>query len=546
MQQVVQVIGGAGTGKTHYLLGVMEKIIETGISPMQIGFVTFTKAARREAAERAGAKFGYSAEDLEQGGYFKTLHAACYMLLQTRAAAMITDNKESREWIAQAIGEKIDSAESLGGAEPFAGRSDSELALGLWHCSRNRMEPFTATWERAEYTDERTPGLPYCKKIIEQYEHYKRLDGRLDFTDLLGQFAGFKFRFEGPEPTEPMGEPPSVPVWFLDECQDNSALTDAVARRLTSKAKWVYLVADPFQAIYGWAGADARHFQSWPISDGKRKLLQQTHRCPAPIIKLGENILRECSDYWDRGILPAPHAGKIERLNYGERWIDAVKPTESWLLIARTNFQAAGIAKRLDADGIPWQNSGKGNNKWNAPVKHKTILAMRALHAGHAITETEWKLILKGIKNTNGKEYFKRGTKKEWENRSKSDPEQFTNLEHCQDWGATPDFVAMIKLNYWTKFINGSEDYLRAAKKWGHDVVENSGIRVGTIHSVKGSEADNVLLLTTTSHQIHKGQEDREGANEERRVEYVAVTRTRKNLFICSEKKAKFSMLRDH
>lgn len=541
MQKVVQIIGGAGTGKTYHLLQLMQKVIETGVSPMQIGFVTFTKAARREASERAGLKFNFDPDELEQSGYFKTLHAACYMLLGVRSSTMITDTKESREWIANAIGEGVANASDLGNAEPFAGRSDSELALGLWHCARNRMEPFRKTWERAEYTDERTPSIQYCESIIKAYEHHKLLDHRMDFTDLLGQFAGVKFRIEGPESTRPMGEPPNIPVWFLDECQDNSALTDAVAKRLTEKAKWVYIVADPFQAIYGWAGADAKHFMNWNVE--KKRVLNQTRRCPAPIIHMGEQILRTCSDYWDRGIIPAEHAGRIEHIHFQESWIDDVKPTDDWLLIARTNFQAANLAKRLDAANIPWKTTGRGGNKWMAPLRNKAIIALRSLQQGYPISEDEWKLVLKYIKNSEGKEYFERGTKTEWQNRSSSN--KLNNLEHIADWGGTEDFVRLVQTSSWHRFVSGAKDYLQAEKRWGAKAVEDSGIRVGTVHSVKGSEADNVLLLTTTSHQIQKGQEDQDGFNEERRVEYVAVTRTRKNLFICQEKRPKFSMLRE-
>lgn len=534
--KVAQVIGGAGTGKTTHLLQLMEKVIERGTDPKKIGFVTFTKAARREAAERAANKFGVTVEDLEVDGYFRTLHSTCYMLLKVSAKEMLTDNKESCEWIANALGEKVTEV-SLDGAEPFKGRTKNEIVLGLWHCARNRLEPFEKTWERAMYSDENTPELSYCRKVIESYEQHKRLDGRSDFTDLLGRYAGWKFYFDGPERKQPEGEIPKVDAWFLDECQDNSALSDAVARRIVERSKWVYLVGDPFQAIYGWAGADSKHFMSWPIQDGKQMILQQTYRCPAPVIGLAEQILRNCSDYWDRGIAPAEHKGEVDLYaSYKSPWVAELRPDQSWLLIARTNFQASRIGKRLDEAGIPWLPSGsKANNKWNAPVRHNTILALRALQKGQPVSGDEWKLILKSIKSTKEKAYFTRGIKKEWE--EKNTEGMFTNLEQIKPWGATDDFVHLIKTGAWINRIDGARTFLDAASRFGYDAIREPKIKVGTVHSVKGAEADNVLLLTSTSHQIKRGQEHTDGFNEERRVEYVAVTRARKRLLVCSEVK---------
>jgi superfamily I DNA/RNA helicase len=60
---------------------------------------------------------------------------------------------------------------------------------------------------------------------------------------------------------------------------------------------------------------------------------------------------------------------------------------------------------------------------------------------------------------------------------------------------------------------------------------------VGTIHSVKGAEADNVALLTTTSRRVQQSDEDTEQHDEECRIAYVAVTRAKRNLWIINEGK---------
>ena len=78
MSKLLKLVGGAGTGKTRRLLEIVEKLIQSGADPMEIGFVSMTRAAREEAATRMEDKFGIPAEDLQKNGYFKTMHSICY------------------------------------------------------------------------------------------------------------------------------------------------------------------------------------------------------------------------------------------------------------------------------------------------------------------------------------------------------------------------------------------------------------------------------------------------------------------------------------
>ena len=52
------ILGPPGTGKTTRLISIMEKEIARGVKPERIAFVSFTKKATEEAADRAAEKFG--------------------------------------------------------------------------------------------------------------------------------------------------------------------------------------------------------------------------------------------------------------------------------------------------------------------------------------------------------------------------------------------------------------------------------------------------------------------------------------------------------
>lgn len=536
MPTVATVIGGAGTGKTTHLLDLMGKVLDTGLSPFEVGFISFTRAARAEAAERAASRFDVAPEQLTKVGWFKTLHAVCYQRLKA-GKELLTSSKESRDWLRDNLqadvsgtGEKPEPEEI---SAPGEEATDADVALSLWHVARNRLMPFAKVWELASFCNDDTPPLKDCESMIGQYEFAKREGGRLDFTDLLSRFAGWRFDLTGPVECTPDGELTLVPVWFLDEAQDNSPLTDAVARRLTSDAKWVYLCGDPFQSIFGFSGADPHLFTQWPYA--KRRVLQQSYRCPAEIMALGEACLRDCSDYWDRGIAPAPHSGDIDRTAFNSDWQSDVSPAESWLLLARTNYHAGRIGRRLTDRGIPWVYT-RGGGVWDAPVRNAAIEGLYWLQRGEKIKAEEWRAVTKQLPaKTDGKELLERGTKTKWEKLDPALAEECRTLADISVWGATPELVGRIKGGAWTTLIDKATDYLGAVGTWGWDAVKNPKTRVGTVHSAKGMEGDNVFVLTSTSYRVQRSRESTSGEDEEQRLAYVAVTRARKRLIVADE-----------
>ena len=63
-------------------------------------------------------------------------------------------------------------------------------------------------------------------------------------------------------------------------------------------------------------------------------------------------------------------------------------------------------------------------------------------------------------------------------------------------------------------------------------------VRLSTIHSAKGGQATNVLLILDNTKTIREAVDKSfEKADEENRVWYVGVTRTSQNLYIMTAKK---------
>lgn len=543
MATIARMIGGAGTGKTTALIETMSRAIEAGgLEANEIGFVSFTRAARREAAERAAAQFGVPIDRLELDGWFRTLHSVCHRSLGI-GKELLTNDKASREWLRENLQQDIAGLPDGQEAEPFAadgsaeGSNDLSIALGLWSAARARLTPLEPIWELAKGCHDQTPDWGTVRSLIDRYELSKRLDGRCDFTDLLGRFAGYSFGIDGHERVTPQGDVPGLPVWFFDEQQDTSALLDAVCHRLIDNptVRWVYVVGDPFQAIYGWAGADASLFMAWEVQ--KERILDQSYRCAPPILEAGERCLLTCSDYFDRHIRPAAHDGTTEAVWWTQSLLDELRPDEPWLVLARTNFQARRIAKALDARGTPWQPT-RGLGGWNKPAANEALCALLRLQKGEGkITPDEWRRILDVVPSkVEGTDLLTRGTKARWTNEYKPDGGSLF------DWGATQALAELVRSGRWVELVDGAERFVAVAERYGEGIATDPRIKVGTIHSVKGQEADSVLVLTTSSAPVSRSAESEHGADEERRVAYVAATRARKRLIVAKEKNAAYRM----
>ena len=526
---VFRLVGGAGTGKTTELLSILSKLTSHGIDdPYRIGFVSFTRAARSEAASRAARTYGVQASDLERHGWFRTIHSVCFQALD-RPDGMLGDDADSRKFLREEVDRNLSPSDA---SESIAAQTPPQIALSLWALARNRLEPIETIWREAARVETAVPQLDYCRKVAQKYESAKHLHGKRDFVDLLQDVAGITHSPEhGIGVTMERGSVPELPVWFFDEQQDASALLDVVCKRLirSPETKYTYVVGDPFQSIYSFGGASSSHFMGWEVS--KERVMPKSWRCPAEIHNYGEQLLRPCRDYWDRGIAPADHEGEVIRRDM-DHAVKMIDPTQPWLLLARTHYLAAAWQRELDEQGIPWAST-QGGGGWVAPVRNAATQTLLTLERRGPITSQEW---AEAIKHLPAK-LLTRGTKTHYEPQS----DTVVELPDLCDHGGTPELISTIESGGWRKLIEKADRYIEAVTKWGEEVLADPPVKVGTIHSVKGSEADNVAVLTGSTKRISMAcQFSRDLADEERRIAYVAATRARRRLVLVDPYNTRF------
>jgi DNA helicase-2/ATP-dependent DNA helicase PcrA len=537
---VARLIGGAGTGKTTELLRLMEAALDTlGGDPLKLGFASFTRAARAEAVTRAARAWEVDESLLSVRGWFRTVHSTVYRCLGVASGQLITDKRADVEWLSEVLGVRLGTQmDDETGRQSYIGDPLTAAALNCWAVSRTSLMPLDEVVRRARRADDSVPDYAAIVRIAERYETAKRLHDRLDFTDMLLRFSGI-----GVSPTDgvyqrtPEGDLPEVSAWLFDEQQDASPLLDAACRRLVSAptVKWCYVVGDPFQAIYGFAGSSAECFLAWDAA--KVRTMPKSYRCPAPILELGEKCLRRMHrGYFDRGIAPADHDGSVHEVGDIDDVTHRIDPNDDWLLIARTNFQANRFFAAMHAQGKPvrWATTTDGPTSRTLGLQ-----ALYALEQGEPVTGVQWSRALELLpqKDKDKETVVARGAKTLWKKPETVSQWDVIFPSELEEVGATEMLQAAIASGEWVSLVDRGSEWRRQADKWGAALASEPRVRVGTIHSVKGAEADNVALLTTTSRRVQLSDEDADQHDEECRIAYVAVTRAKRNLWIINEGK---------
>lgn len=534
--------GGAGTGKTAELISIMESAkAALGGNPFAIGFASLTRAARAEAVARASAAWGVPEDVLMRQGWFRTAHGVAHRMLAVPAGAMIGDGLEAQRWVAEAVGAPVRiTADEYLGLALYEGSEEAQ-ALTVWSVARARLErPKVVLAQMARYGAS-VPSWDVTKRTIVAYESAKARDGRLDFSDLLCRYSGVRCTPDGHVEVTPEGDvPDEVRAWIFDEYQDSSALVDRVCRRLASAPNvlWVYVAGDEFQSVFGFSGSDSKFFVDWHAD--KERTQTKSHRCPRAIVNLAERCLQRMRrGYWDRGIQPADHDGCISRVAGIERAVSQVVPSDSTLILARCKYTLKDFREEFDRLRVPYSLL-----KEDRPIDVRVLRSLWDLEHGACVSGIDFAAVVAAMPSSGaGGSLFTRGARAAWKRGETIDRWEVVTPGTLEIAGCTEYLADRIRSGTWGDLVKGGDDWRRSAVKHGVELATEPHIRLGTIHAAKGMEADNVIVCTSTSRRVQETEENDEVQHdEERRLEYVAVTRARRHLVICDDPQARWQM----
>jgi DNA helicase II / ATP-dependent DNA helicase PcrA len=509
--------------------------------------VLVTSFSRSAATELVGRNLPIPREKVG------TLHAHCFRALgrPVIAETKVSDwNESAREEWRVSGGTTNDLDESA--ADRTATASKGDLLLAQASRCRNQLLP-TQLWPQG--------AVAFYRK----WEEWKHSNGLLDFTDLLEQAA----RDIRVAPGRPH-------VIFADEAQDFTPLQLQIVRRWGAHAEYFVIVGDDDQTIYGFTGATPEAFITPDLPSDRKIVLSQSYRVPQAVHALAQKWISNVSKREPKEYRPTENEGAVIRTERHETWSqpdalvnDAeqrIRDGQSCMFLASCSYMLGPLRSCLIERGIPFHNPyRRTRGDWNplGGAAGKTSAADRVLAllqpnpeaagsgarlwtAGEFRAFTEW-LPVKG-NLTAGVRTAIKGLRDELELTEDEIagmlmPEQFDALFGAEDvGGGLLEGPAYNLLEWWLQRVADGHKKTaaypcRVAERRGVGALrERPRVMLGTIHSVKGGEADCVYLFPDLSMAgdrewaVGVGSLERDAIY---RQFYVGMTRARDTLVIC-------------
>jgi len=519
--QIHLVVGPPGTGKTTYLSRQIARAAEH-FDPSRVVVTSLTKAAATEI----GRKIELPERNVG------TLHSICYRMLQFPEMILQAKHLEAwnnrwigkSEWLVQPIeGNVVDK-----GSDPLASPAKYDGLMEQVDLLRHQLIPF-----------ERWP--EGCQAFHTAWTMYKAELDAVDFTDLIEQVAT-----SFPYP------PGDTAVLVVDEGQDMSALETMIIRNWSSRVNHAVVAGDADQVLYDWRGADPALFLPNGVPEANVHSLEQSYRVPKQVHAFALELIEQCENRRKVRYLPTEVEGSVrdgapafDRVGW---LVDELAEKHaqdhnqgSVMFLAPCGFSLDQIIRTLRSRGLPFHNPyRRRNGRWNPLGPHKgtsladrmiafTALArtgqpwsleqMRAWVGGLAVEKT----LVRGVKTRLGADDFVLPRTVEELATMLREPSEVGqiiagNLDWYREHAAT---AYRDRLDY----------PLQIVRRFGIDALEaKPRIIVGTIHSVKGGEAEDVVLCPDLS--FRGADQLMLDPDSIRRLMYVGATRARRDLYI--------------
>lgn len=524
MKNLFRVHGPPGVGKTTWLASQVERAVAQ-FGPDKVMVVSFTKAAAMEVVSRATTVNEHN---------IGTLHAICFRALQspTLAEVKIKEWNQTHPLYSMSGGVVIDVEDAA--AEAIMGGGSGDALLSKTEILRGKMTPF-------ELWPADAVGF-YAK-----WDEWKKERGYLDFTDLIEVCL----RTVAWAPGQP-------DVVFVDEAQDLNPLEMKLIHNWSSHTTRTVIVGDADQCLYEFKGSSPRGFLEPELPPDQQLVLRQSYRVPRRVHSVASEVIRRCAYRYPAEYLPRDADGQVD---YRPSFISS-EPTalitsvlddlsfgKRVMILGSCSYMLHRTIEGLKRVGIPFHNPfSVKRGDWN-PMRGGAARIQAFLDGSRRRwwTRSEcsrWTEILEadGL--------LVRGGRKRLKALLKAGPPgekmRFSDLYQCFetdrldeclrliDGGDAPAIEWLSKniLDSWKPKLSYA---LSIVARYGPSAIYDvPKVVVGTIHSVKGGEADTVYLFPDLSPQASdmwvRGGESRDTIL---RQVYVGMTRARDRLVLC-------------
>jgi len=518
-----KIYGPPGTGKTTHLLNCVNDELASGVSPGQIIYTSFTRAAAREARDRALTKFmNYHPDDFL---WFSTIHSICFRLLGLGRDSVFAGKKLAE--FCNTYGYEVSPGgddEDILGTELYEGvlQTDADYFEHFINWQRNLMLDFNTAYNLFTRRTDVPDGFnsERLKAYIQRRNEYKAVNSLWDFCDMIEVVASQEIC------------PSNIRVMISDEFQDLTPLLAKVTDLWSRGVERYYFAGDPYQAIYTWMGADPSIFISSKAD--KTFVLKQSFRCPRTVHDLSRIIVdRFDVRYQDDDYVPKNEAGAI--LRTVPRGIDWSSLNGKIFYLHRTRWLLSQVFSDLMLDGIPFATV-RGRKSPLQTAKARVVDSIYKLLNIKYVSITEIAKIMEYLPSKTLREvYLKPGAKAECKRMIQQKPYRNISFRDLPDLGFTKDFFAYFKpdtiLFPFKLSVDERAYFTRIIQRYGTSILEaEPKVILSTMHGVKGRECDVSIVNLNLTRRTYDALLDNPDA--EHRLFYVAVTRAKDKVIL--------------
>ncbi|OHB21761.1 MAG: hypothetical protein A3J67_06670 [Parcubacteria group bacterium RIFCSPHIGHO2_02_FULL_48_10b] len=579
----VLIIAGAGSGKTRTLTRRLAYILSQNlvVGDKRALAITFTNKAAEEMEKRVTILLKDAGISPNQAPFIGTFHSFGAKILHSAADIVGRSRNYSiyDEEDALALIKRIMKELEIGGEKVTPAAIRHEI-------SRLKNEIIEPSVYAAETS---TPFEKAAAAIYARYEELLKEHNAFDFDDLIEK----PVRIFRSSPAILARFQEEYPYVLVDEYQDTNVSQYQLIKLLAGGHQNICVVGDDAQSIYRWRGADFRNFLNFDRDwkDTKVVKLEQNYRSSKNILKaadgvISKNVLQKKKKLWTQNeggspVFVVETANEHEEARFvagraAELMSERGLNPKDIAVFYRTNAQARSLEEAFLEANIPYRIVG--GVKFYERREIKDVLAYLRL-----CVNPDDRVSLERIINVPP-----RGISKERLRRLDYNLSVIPSLEELLDklktlaeiTPATELIFHLVKAIDYQKYLE--KEYLNADDRWenlmellslarGFDErlepprglraflesvhlmqetdhatsehrrllmarnSETDAVSLMTIHCAKGLEFEVVFVAGCEEGLLPHARSllDAEELEEERRLAYVAITRAKKELYLC-------------
>jgi superfamily I DNA/RNA helicase len=476
--------GPPGTGKTFTLTKYLEKELkEHKTNPQKIAYISFSNAAANEAQRRINDNLFHIGTMHSLGSNALGINTQTQLLKGSKWNAFTTWSEICKDL----------SFEST--TTEFGYVQYTNPHMKIIEYARSRQIDIEEASIQLDL--HQTVEVSLTEQIAEHLKTYKEHTGMVEYYDMIAQFIEKK-------------KCPELDVVFLDEAQDLSPLQWKMFFYIEENCKRSYIAGDDDQTIYTFQGADPKIFINLK---GNFDPQIKSRRVPRKIHKLAASIFPYMTERLDKEWEARDAEGNI----YEDMSLDSIDLSKGkWMILTRTNKMMDDIKEHL------YRLNLRFNAKIQDLLPNEMVNAYRVWHRlnnGAKVNKQDVKDLWQYLKT---EIHVARGFK----NENKLETILSVDMQELREQYGLRATGSWEHLN----FPEESKIYIKNLLESGDDLMNEPRIKVSTIHSVKGEEADNVALYTDLERVIYESA--LKNPDPEHRTFFVGITRAKENLYL--------------